>query len=92
MARSMGRADGRLITNGIVIINIVFSVCIAGCRRVPARFQSFTYLFLLHGVFWVRFRFHADLLCAMSSGLSRTLNSTQNPCPCVPEDQSSSGL
>jgi hypothetical protein len=39
MARSMGRADGRLITNGIVIINIVFRVCIAGCRRVPARLR-----------------------------------------------------
>ena len=36
MARSMGRTDGHVITNGIVIVNIVFRVCIADCRRAIA--------------------------------------------------------
>jgi hypothetical protein len=52
MARSLGRTDGHIITNGIVIVNIVFRVCIADCRRVPVRIQGFTYLFLLHGLFY----------------------------------------
>jgi hypothetical protein len=41
MARSMGRTDGHVITNGIVIVNIMFGVCIADCRRVPVHFQGF---------------------------------------------------
>jgi hypothetical protein len=39
-----------IITNGIVIVNIVFRVCIADCRRVPVRVQGRTDLFLLHGL------------------------------------------
>jgi hypothetical protein len=39
-----------IITNGIVIVNIVFRVCIADCRRVPVRIQGRTDLFLLHGL------------------------------------------
>src|SRR5246127_5742192 len=27
----------RIITNGIVIVNIVFRVCVAGCRPLPVR-------------------------------------------------------
>jgi hypothetical protein len=38
-----------IITNGIVIVDIVFCVCIADCRRVPVRIQGRTDLFLLHG-------------------------------------------
>jgi hypothetical protein len=38
MARSMGRTDGHVITNGMVIVNIMFGVCIADCRHVPVRF------------------------------------------------------
>jgi hypothetical protein len=36
-----------IIRNGIIIVNIVFRVCIADCRRVPMRMQSRTNLFLL---------------------------------------------
>jgi hypothetical protein len=39
-----------IIANGIVIVNIVFRVCIADCRRVPVRIQGRTDLFLLHGL------------------------------------------
>jgi hypothetical protein len=39
----------RVITNGIVIVNVVFRVRIAGCRRAPVRIQGFTYLFFFHG-------------------------------------------
>jgi len=39
-----------IITNGIVMVNIVFRVCIAGCRRSPVRIQSRTDLFLLLGL------------------------------------------
>src|SRR5262245_15651010 len=39
----------RIITNGIVIVNIVFRVCIVDCRRVPVPIQGRTDLFLLHG-------------------------------------------
>jgi hypothetical protein len=38
----------RIVTNGILIVNIVFCVCIAGCRRLPVFIQSFSYLFFLH--------------------------------------------
>jgi hypothetical protein len=33
-----------LITNDIIIVNIMFPVCIADCRRAPVRIQGFTYL------------------------------------------------
>jgi len=39
-----------IITNGIVIVNIVFRACIADCRRVPVRVQGRTDLFLLYGL------------------------------------------
>lgn len=38
-----------IIADGVVIVDIVFQVCIADCRRVPMRVQGFTNLFLLHG-------------------------------------------
>jgi hypothetical protein len=38
----------RIVTNGIVSVNVVFHICIAGCRRLPVFIQSFTYLFFLH--------------------------------------------
>jgi hypothetical protein len=40
----------RIVTDDIVIVNIVFRVEIAGRRRMPVRIQRFTYLFFLHGV------------------------------------------
>ena len=58
-----------IITNGIVIVNIVFRVCIAGCRRVPVRIQGFRYLFLLHGLLQVLFGFQVRLPCGMKPGL-----------------------
>ena len=58
-----------IITNGIVIVNIVFRVCIAGCRRVPVRIQGFTYLFLLHGLLQVLLGFDVQLPCGMKPGL-----------------------
>ena len=36
------------LVHGIVIVNIMFRVCIADCRRVPVRIQGRTDLFLLH--------------------------------------------
>jgi hypothetical protein len=39
-----------IITNDIIIVNNVFRVCIADCRRVPVRIQGRTDLFLLHGL------------------------------------------
>jgi hypothetical protein len=33
-----------IITNGVVMVNIVFRVCIADCRRVPVRIQGRTNL------------------------------------------------
>src|ERR1700732_2504509 len=57
-----------IITNGIVIVNIVFRVCIAGCRRVPVRIQGFTYLFLLHGLLHVLLGFHVHLLLGINPG------------------------
>ena len=36
-----------IITNGIVSVNIVFRVCIAGCRRLPVCIQGRTDLFFL---------------------------------------------
>jgi hypothetical protein len=66
MARSMGRTDGHVITNGIVIVNIMFGVCIADCPRVPVRFQGFRICSSCMDCSRRRFRFHADLLCAMN--------------------------
>ena len=40
----------RIITNCIVIVNIVFRVCITGGRCVPVSIKGFTNLFLLHGL------------------------------------------
>jgi hypothetical protein len=37
-----------IIADGIVIVNIMFRVCIADCRRMPVRIQGFTYLFFFH--------------------------------------------
>ena len=39
-----------IITNGLFIVNIMFRVCIANCRRVPVRIQGRTDLFFLHGL------------------------------------------
>jgi hypothetical protein len=50
MARSMGRTDGHVITNGIVIV----ISCSAVHRRLPTRASALSgpsYLFLLHGLF-----------------------------------------
>jgi hypothetical protein len=49
----------RIITNGIVSVNIVFRNCIAGRGRLPVFIQSFPYLFLLHD----------HLPCGMKPGL-----------------------
>jgi hypothetical protein len=37
------------ITNDLIVVNIMFRVCIADCRRAPVRIQGFTYLLLLRG-------------------------------------------
>jgi hypothetical protein len=39
-----------IISNGIVIVNIVFCVCIADRRRVPVRIKGLTDLLRLHGL------------------------------------------
>ncbi len=39
-----------IITNGIVVVNIVFRIGIAGCRGVPMSSQRFTYLFFWPGL------------------------------------------
>src|ERR1700757_4683816 len=57
-----------IITNGIVIVNIVFRICIAGCRRVPMRIQGFTYLFLLHGLLQLLLNFHVQLALGINPG------------------------
>ena len=41
----------RIVTDGIVLVNIVFRVCIAGCRRAPVRIQRITDLYFLRGLF-----------------------------------------
>jgi hypothetical protein len=38
----------RVIANGIIKVDVVFGICIAGSRRLPMLIQSFAYLFLLH--------------------------------------------
>jgi hypothetical protein len=39
-----------IVTNGIVIVDIVLRVCIAACRRVPMFIQGCTDLFFWHGL------------------------------------------
>src|ERR1700687_4359246 len=39
-----------IVTNGIVIVNIVLRVCIADCRRLPMFIQGCTDLFFLNGL------------------------------------------
>ena len=52
----------RIITNGIVVVNIVFRVCITGRRRAPARVERRADLILLHGLLlWFCFHFHLPL-------------------------------
>ena len=57
-----------IITNGIVIVNIVFRVCIADRRRAPVPIQGRADLFLLHRLLGLRFRFHVHLRCGMKPG------------------------
>src|SRR5260370_42540810 len=49
----------RIIADGIVSINRVFRVRVAGCRCLPVLIQGFTYLFFFHG----------HLPCGMKPGL-----------------------
>ncbi len=35
-----------IVTNGIIGVNIVFCICVAGCRGVPVRVQDFPDLFV----------------------------------------------
>src|ERR1700722_14362774 len=51
-----------IITNGVVIVNIVFRVCVADCRRVPVRIQGFTYLFVFHWHGLLQLSFGSHLL------------------------------
>jgi hypothetical protein len=53
----------RIITNSIVIVNVVFRIGIAGCRCLPMRIQGRADLFLLHGLLLLRFRLHIHLPC-----------------------------
>ena len=56
-----------IITNGIVIVNIVFRVGIAGCRRLPVLVQPGTHLFFWHGLLKLRFSFHVHPACGIFS-------------------------
>ena len=58
-----------IITNGVVMANIVFRICSADCRGVPVRIQGRTNLFLLPGLLWLRFRFQVHLPCGMKPGM-----------------------
>jgi hypothetical protein len=40
----------RIVTDGIILVNVVFRIQIARCRRLRVFIQSFKYLFFLHGV------------------------------------------
>ena len=40
----------RIIADGIVVVDIVFRISVADCRRVPVRLERSTDLFLLHGL------------------------------------------
>jgi hypothetical protein len=44
-----------IITNSIVIVNIVFRVRVTGGGGAPVHVQSFTYLILLHELLQLRF-------------------------------------
>src|SRR6202795_2394897 len=57
-----------IITNGIVIVNIVFRVGIAGCRGVPVSIQCFTYLFFLPGLLRVLLSFHVYFPLGINPG------------------------
>jgi hypothetical protein len=59
----------RIITNGIVIVNVMFRVCIAGCRCAPVRIQGFTYLLVWDRLRWALFGFHVDLPRRMKLGV-----------------------
>ena len=39
-----------IVTYSVVIVNIVFRVSIANCRRMPVRIQGFTNSFILYGL------------------------------------------
>jgi hypothetical protein len=58
-----------IIANRVVIVDIVFRICIAGCRRLPVRIKSRTDLFFLQGLFQLRFRFHVHPPCGLKSGM-----------------------
>jgi hypothetical protein len=47
----------RIITDGIVSVDIVLRVCIACCRCLSMRVQGFTNLFFLHGLLQCAFGF-----------------------------------
>ncbi len=57
-----------IITNGIIIVNIVFRVWIAGCRRLPVPIEGSSNLFLLPRLLGLRFRFHVHPPCGMKPG------------------------
>src|SRR5229473_2506377 len=57
-----------IVTNGVVMVNIVFRVYVADCRRAPVRIQGFPYLFLFHGLLQLLFGSHIHLPCAMNLG------------------------
>jgi hypothetical protein len=72
-----------IVTNAVVIVNIVLRVSVADCRRLPVRIQGFTYLFLFHGLLQLLFGSHVHLPCAMkpetpifTASLSLCLGST----------------
>jgi len=45
-----------IVANGIVIVNIVFRIRIAGCRCAPVPIQGFRYLFILHELLRMRLK------------------------------------
>src|SRR5580698_8941994 len=57
-----------IVTNGILIVNIVFRVRVADCRRVPVRIQRFAYLILFHALLQSLVGSHFQLPCAMKPG------------------------
>ena len=57
-----------IITNGIVIVDIVFRICIAIGRCVPVSNQGCPDLFLLYGLFQLCSRFHVHRPCGMKPG------------------------
>src|SRR5690348_14269451 len=57
----------RIITNGIVIVNIVFRDCVTGRRSLPVRVQSRADLLFLHGPLHLWLCFHVPSPCEMKS-------------------------